>query len=149
MRDISLGLCLLFSSNLYHCSVFHLQFTFPATVSWSVFWRCYQFGLVKNCSDVLQSRLCSLSLEQRSKGHKPRHHNSCLAWIWNLLLPMHMAIRCCEYLRHTAAAQIAYKIIPSRSTQVELGKVEGFRETLKARCKNLKWMLASHMNSRQ
>ncbi len=45
------------------------------------------------------------------------------------LLPMHTAIRCCEYLRHAAAAQIAYKITRSRSIQVELGKVEGFRET--------------------
>ncbi len=38
-------------------------------------------------------------------------------------------VRCCEYLRHAAAAQIAYKITRSRSIQVELGKVEGFRET--------------------
>ncbi len=38
---------------------------------------------------------------------------------------MHMVIWCCEYLRHTAAAQIAYKITHSRSIQVELGKVEG------------------------
>ncbi len=60
---------------------------------------------------------------------------------------MHMAIRYCEYLRHTAAAQIAYKITRSRSTQVALGKVEGFRETLKARWKNLKWMLASYINA--
>ncbi len=47
-------------------------------------------------------------------------------------------IRCREKLRHTAAAQIAYKITRSRSIQVELGKVEGFRETLKVRCRNLK-----------
>ncbi len=59
------------------------------------------------------------------------------------LLPMHMAIRCREYLRHTAAAQIAYKITRSRSIQVELEKVEDLRETLKAHCRNLKWMLAS------
>jgi len=43
-----------------------------------------------------------------------------------------------EYLRHTVAAQTAYKITRSRSAQVELGKVEGFRETLKAHCKNFK-----------
>jgi len=58
-----------------------------------------------------------------------------------------MAIRC-EYLRH-AAAQIAHKITRSRSIQVELEKVDGFRETLKARCRNLKGMLASHINARQ
>ncbi len=39
------------------------------------------------------------------------------------------------------ATCVTYKIIHSRSIQVELGKVEGFRETLKARCKMLKWML--------
>ncbi len=39
-------------------------------------------------------------------------------------------------IRHTA--QIAYKISRSRPIQVELGKVGGFRETLNARCKNLK-----------
>ncbi len=32
---------------------------------------------------------------------------------------------CCEYLRHTAAAKIAYKITRSRSIQVDLGKEEG------------------------
>ncbi len=37
---------------------------------------------------------------------------------------MHMVIQCREYLRHTAAAKIAYKITHSRSIQVELGKVE-------------------------
>ncbi len=55
----------------------------------------------------------------------------------NLLLPMHTPIRGCEYLRHTAAAQIAYKITRSRSIQVEQGKVECFRGTLKAHCKML------------
>jgi len=39
-----------------------------------------------------------------------------------------MVIQCREYLRCTAAAQIAYKITRSRYIQVELGKVEGFRE---------------------
>ncbi len=34
---------------------------------------------------------------------------------------------------HTAAAQIAYNITRCRTIQVELGKMEGFRETLK-RC---------------
>ncbi len=82
VRDISLGLCLLFSGNLYHCSAFHLRFTFPSTVSWSVFWRCYQSGLVKNCSDVLQNRLCSLTLEQRSKRHKPRLPWICASTFW-------------------------------------------------------------------
>ncbi len=33
----------------------------------------------------------------------------------NLLLPMHMSIQCCEYLRHTAPSQIAYIITCSRS----------------------------------
>ncbi len=51
-----------------------------------------------------------------------------------LLLPVHTPIICCEYLRHTAAAQIAcvyilYNNINNvisqfRSIQVELGKVE-------------------------
>ncbi len=40
---------------------------------------------------------------------------------------MHTVIQCCEYLRHISAAQIAYKITHSRTIQVELGKVEGFR----------------------
>ncbi len=44
----------------------------------------------------------------------------------NLILPIHAQIWCCEY---TAAAQVAY-ITYSRSVQVELGKVEGFRGTL-------------------
>ncbi len=47
----------------------------------------------------------------------------------NLLLPINMPIQCCEYLRHTAAAQVSYIITCSRSVQVELGKVEGFRGT--------------------
>ncbi len=58
----------------------------------------------------------------------------------NLLLPIHTLIRCFEYLRHTAAAQTAYIITYSRSIQVELGKVEGFRVT-----EMLKWMLTSHI----
>ncbi len=64
----------------------------------------------------------------------------------NLLLPIHAVMRCCEYLRHTAAAQIAYKITHSRSIQVELGKVEGFRGTLRQHCTLLNWMLTSHLN---
>ncbi len=66
-----------------------------------------------------------------------------------MLLPMHTAIWCYEYLRHTAAAQIASKITRSRSIQVELGKVEGFRGTLEVCCKMLKWMLTSHLNVKQ
>ncbi len=34
-------------------------------------------------------------------------------------------MRCCEYLRRTAAAQIVYAISRSRSILVGLGKVEG------------------------
>ncbi len=57
---------------------------------------------------------------------------------WNLLLPIHtIHIWCCEYLRHTVVAQIAYIITRGRSIQVELGKVEGFRGTLKACCEML------------
>ncbi len=37
---------------------------------------------------------------------------------------MHTVICFCEYLRHNAVAQMAYKITHSRSIQVELGKVE-------------------------
>ncbi len=44
---------------------------------------------------------------------------------------MHTAIQCCEYLRHAAAAQIAYKITHSISIQVELWKVVGFRGTIR------------------
>ncbi len=54
----------------------------------------------------------------------------------NLLLPIHTPIRWCEYLKHTAAAQIACIITRSRSLQVEL-KVEVFRESLKACCEML------------
>ncbi len=50
----------------------------------------------------------------------------------NMLLPMHTRIHCREYLRHTAATQIAHKLTRSGSVQVELGKVEGFRVSLKS-----------------
>ncbi len=58
-----------------------------------------------------------------------------------------MVIQCHEYLRHTAAAQIAYKITCSRSLQVEYEEGGGFQKNknLKKSCKNLKCMLASHI----
>ncbi len=55
----------------------------------------------------------------------------------NLLLPINTLIQCCEYLRHTAAAKITYIITCSRSIQVELGKVKGFKGSLKVRCELL------------
>ncbi len=67
----------------------------------------------------------------------------------NSPLPIHTAIRCCEYLRQTVVVQIAYIITSGRSIQVELGKVEGFRGALKACCKILQWMLERCLNIKQ
>ncbi len=55
-------------------------------------------------------------------------------------------IWCCEYLRHAAAAQIAYKITCSRSIQVELGKVEGFQWNSESAPQNDLVNLTIHLN---
>ncbi len=44
---------------------------------------------------------------------------------------MHMAIRCREYLRHTAAARIAYKINPADYTG-GAGEGGGFQRNFKS-----------------
>ncbi len=43
-----------------------------------------------------------------------------------------------DFFKTNCCCTIARKITRSRSIQLELGKVEGFRDSLEARCRNLK-----------